>query len=157
MKNMSSAGGEGSPIQISKTSDWLLPNAIEGKYRLCYSSIGVQRYCYGMPRICPNGREAGEAKFLWGQLPAHNLEVKFSSVSPALQAPWVSATYALLFLQTTSLLSLLGCLCFWESTSAIFGACVAFFRGKAWKIILCSVSLSSAPVEAAKPNGAVEG
>lgn len=62
------------------------------------------------------------------------------------QAPWVSATSAFLFRPTTSLLSLLGCLRFPEPTSAIFGACVAFFRGRVRKITWCSPCLSSVPV-----------
>ena len=73
------------------------------------------------------------------------------------QAPWVSAISAFLFRQTTSLLSSLGCLRFRESTSAIFGDCVAFFGGKAWKMILCPACLSSVPVGAAKPNGGCGG
>lgn len=71
-------------------------------------------------------------------------------------APRVSATSVFLFRQTASLLSLLGSLHFHESTSAIFGACVAFFRGRARKIIQCPAQAASL-WELPSQTGTVEG
>lgn len=64
------------------------------------------------------------------------------------QPPQASATSAFLFRQITSLLSLLSCLRFRGPTSATFGDCVAFFRGRARKRIRCPACLSSVPVGA---------
>ena len=120
------------------------------------SRVDIQRCSYGIPSISPTGRgrqlERGRGSQLWwGQLPACCHGVTFSPDAQH-QAPLVFATSAFIFRQTTSLLSLLGCLRFHEFTSAIFSACVAFFRGRARKIIQCSVCLSSVLVGAAKPD-----